>query len=469
MKRPSTLTSLSLAGLLALGAAACSDHPQPLAPDGAQPLAAGGGANVVQVAPPTGNHTTDRANIMAAFAQVQPGGTVQFQHGTYLIGSQVPFSWDDIVVSVPRITLRGHPGGTTLQGCTAVETPWPWGACTGLVLNGGHQTVRNLTFANMEYAIVLGIGNTQVGGYLVESNTFRDTYDGVVGVGDWPQPAVIRNNRFINLGFAIFTFGRTYHVFDNDMSAPQPELIPFGTAVTGLRAVASPDWSGPCDHNVIARNRIDGYNYGIEVLTGAYSCSHNVIRDNTIRATGVFPWTYGSGVELGDYSDEGNFLQHNLIQGNQVLGAKGMGILVQASRNRVVNNTISDVALFEDFGLAEGILVFGHDNQIVANTFANIPNFTTMLWSNHNHVGTISPSERVWIWEQTVGNRVTGPGTVVFGPNLPFAAGAESTEAAPAATPVIPDRAALRKLRQRERAEAAMERLAPLLQRVAPR
>jgi hypothetical protein len=81
-------------------------------------------------------------------------------------------------------------------------------------------------------------------------------------------------------------------------------------------------------------------------------------------------------------------------------------------------------------------------------------------------VATTSPSERVWIWNQAVGNRVPGPGSVIVGP---AAAGAESAEAAPAAAPAIPERAALRTLRQHERAGVMLDHLAPLLQRAAPR
>jgi hypothetical protein len=53
----------------------------------------------------------DRASILAALEQVQPGGTIQFAPGTYLIGGEI------IRIAVPRLTLLGHPEGTTLRGC----------------------------------------------------------------------------------------------------------------------------------------------------------------------------------------------------------------------------------------------------------------------------------------------------------------------------------------------------------------
>ena len=67
--------------------------------------------NVVQVAPPTGE-ATDRASILAAFAQARPGDTIQCGRGRYLVGKLISDS-------TPRLTLLGHPEGTTLRGCDA--------------------------------------------------------------------------------------------------------------------------------------------------------------------------------------------------------------------------------------------------------------------------------------------------------------------------------------------------------------
>lgn len=65
---------------------------------------------IVLVVPPTGEKATDRASILAALEKVEPGGTVQFAPGTYLSG-------EIIHVTVPGITLLGHPEGTILRGC----------------------------------------------------------------------------------------------------------------------------------------------------------------------------------------------------------------------------------------------------------------------------------------------------------------------------------------------------------------
>jgi hypothetical protein len=461
MKRRSILTPLSLAGLLALGAAACSDHVQPLAPDGAQPLAAAGGPHVVQVAPPTGNAAQDRASLMAAFEQVQPGGTVQFQQGTYRIGD--PADWQLISVAVPRVTLQGHPGGTTLQGCEPAAISFS--GCYGLRLLGERQTVRNLTFTYHTVALAILPSDPTVGGYQVEGSTFQNSYVAILARGNWAQPAVLRNNRFINVASPIQVSGRTYHVLDNEITVPQPELVPIAsrlwTAVSVYAGLTG------CDDNVVARNRIEGYISGIELVTDEQSCNHNAIRDNTIRASGALdlPW-HAAAVILENWTGDDSLMQHNLIQGNHVLGAEGVAIqLADVTGNRVVNNAIAQVT--PDQGAADGIHVYGgNGNQLLANTFGNVSRYTAALWGNYNHVATTSPSETVWMAGWTVGNRVTGPGSGVVGP---AAAGAESAEAAPDVAPAIPERAALRMLRQRERADAVLERLAPLLERAEPR
>jgi hypothetical protein len=71
-------------------------------------------ADTAYVSSPTEDRDTDRASILTALEQVQPGGIVQFAAGTYLIG-------EFIEVPVSRITLLGHHRGTTLRGCNPEE------------------------------------------------------------------------------------------------------------------------------------------------------------------------------------------------------------------------------------------------------------------------------------------------------------------------------------------------------------
>jgi hypothetical protein len=232
-------------------------------------------ADTVQVAPPTGVGAADRTSILAALAQVRPGGTVQFAPGTYVVGGMIR-------VSQPRITLRGHREGTTWRGCNPDEfVSWDYAIehCNGLELAGERQTVRNLTFEYAFYALMLGccfsdrLAHRGTGGHVVEGNTFRNSSSGVRVMGDWAEPAVIRNNRFINNWHSVAIDGRTAHVLDNDISAPEPEQVP----VTGLpwdavRMSPPPPFDGDeeahvrtCTDNVVAGNRIDGITDGIRI------------------------------------------------------------------------------------------------------------------------------------------------------------------------------------------------------------
>ena len=257
-------------------------------------------ADTVHVAPPTGERETDRASILAALEQVEPGGTVQFAAGTYLIGEIIP-------VAVSRITLVGHADGSTLRGCDPEE----WAivqnsraSCNTLELLGNHQTVRDLTFEHMSLGLALGPGmrrlaglttgdeealfNSITGGHLIEGNTFRESSNGIRGDGRWSESIQIRGNRFINTYHAVSLVGSHVHLLDNDISVPQPERVPSaghpGLAVqVGGTNEHFPGGPFDCQHNVIAGNRIEGHPQGslYFVALGGH-CRHNVIRDNTI-------------------------------------------------------------------------------------------------------------------------------------------------------------------------------------------
>lgn len=206
-------------------------------------------ADTVHVALPTGDRETDRANIIAALEEVQSGGTVRFDPGTYVIGSN---TLSVIDVTTPGITLLGHPGGTTLRGCDPDR--FEPDNCNGLELTGGHQSVRDITFEYFTYALTVGgLGyrctapgecapdgtESLVGGYQVEGNTFRN----VIGMGvrgNWQEPAVIRRNTFLNVFHAVSVIGGIAHVLENDIAVTDPGQIPsFGrkasTSVSWLR------------------------------------------------------------------------------------------------------------------------------------------------------------------------------------------------------------------------------------------
>jgi parallel beta-helix repeat protein len=427
---------------------ACGDRAQPLAPDA--PLGATGGPHVVQVDPPAGNPDDDRAAILAALDQVKPGGTVQFAAGMYVIGFNEPFNTGMIQVTVPGITLVGHPEGTTLNGCDPEElsvTGFPFVGCNGLELSGGHQTVRNLDFENSWFALVLGglefrcdngcfpipIKNPTTGGYRVEGNTFRSNRTGIRVRGQWSEPAIIRNNTFLNHHHVMSVAGMTAHFVDNDVSAPEPEKVPLTGQSGGAIFIVgfAPADLPRCDHNVVAGNRIRGHPEAIiiDAFFPGDSCRHNVIRANTILNSRI-PQNQATilttGVAMSLHNEMGDgIIEDNLIEGNRIVDSDGLAIeVLNASRNRIVNNTVHGVTLRDPaLGMTfrgpfpqlaangSGIWVSpgSDENQILANTFTDLASDAVVLEGNRNHVATRSAGDLVR--DLGTDNRVTGPGS----------------------------------------------------------
>jgi hypothetical protein len=390
----------------------------------------------VHVARATGDRETDRANIIAALEEVEPGGTVQLGTGTYVIGSN---SLSMIDLTTPRITFQGHPRGSTLRGCSSEA--FSADDCLGLELTGGHQTVRDITFEYFSYALqVGGLGyrcsapgecapdgtESLVGGYLVEGNTFRNVI-GMGARGNWQQPAVIRGNTFINVFHAVSVIGGIAHVLGNDVSVTDPGQIPsFGHPGGAISILAHSGFMAPsCDNNVIAGNRIVGHPESINVRLMAVNepegCSGNVIRDNTIvnsRIPGNPAFPYASGaILLINETDRDGLIEGTRIEGNRIIDSDGVAIAVFcASRNHIVNNTISrlgrlDSGLLHDRvpqDLANGSAIWisrGSDqNEIIGNVFAEIAAHAVVLEGSGNVVTSgMSDSVR----DLGHGNRVT--------------------------------------------------------------
>jgi hypothetical protein len=402
-----------LSALLWLG---CADQPPVLAPDLLSGVAAG--PNVVLVDPPAGNPAVDRASIQAALGAVGPGGTIQFAAGTYEIGLTEPFS--GIEVPAPGLALLGHPDGTTLRGCAPAEIAFA--LCEGLWLNGGGQTIRSIEFVDMSTAIILEPGPGGRGGYRIEHNTFQNSGEGIFLFGQLAQPAVLRSNIFTNVGAAVLMFGSPNHVLNNEISAPDPALIPmFAEAFAGVLGLAFDlAGTGPCDHNVIAGNRIVGYRWGagVEVIAGE-SCSHNVIRDNTILDSRISAgFDLGAPLFVWNESDQEELMEHNLVQGNRVIGAEGVGaVVLRASHTRVANNSFLQIGASPDgawLGAADGAGVWvspgSSENRILANSFGDIASWAVVIGGDRNHVATTHSSHHVL--DMGSDNRVTGPGGV---------------------------------------------------------
>jgi parallel beta-helix repeat protein len=147
-----------------------------------------------------------------------------------------------------------------------------------------------------------------------------------------------------------------------------------GGAVSISATDLNAELSLECSGNVIANNRIEGHPDGIaiELFRPGTSCRDNVIRSNTIQVARVKVPASWAGVRLTPDADStvvgipialvgsprayGDLpvtldligqeprLEANVIEGNRIIGAEGLGIeIFQASRNRISNNTISGI------------------------------------------------------------------------------------------------------------------------------
>jgi pimeloyl-ACP methyl ester carboxylesterase len=390
--------------------------------------------DTVYVAYPTGERETDRASILAAIEEVKSGGTVQFAQGMYLMGGEI------IRITVPRVTITGHPVGTTLRGCYPdefqVENIAEFGDnCNGLELAGGWQTVRNLTFEHFFWALLAGCCWDSrphmmpgEGGHLIEDNTFRSNSNAVRVHGYWSEPTVIRNNLLLNNWHSVSVYGNTAHILDNLISAPEPEEVQgTGFPADGIHIghpmelhESADSVMRSCENNIVSDNRIEGVTEGIMMTANdpEITCRNNVIRGNTIAIRRAHPPVMPGFIRIHDESDSTvvgvplalrGSLEENLIEGNNIHGAEGLAIEIRgASRNRIVNNMISGVAPRKPFpGNAIAALpIIGGDpetwreangsgiwvssgsngNEIMGNVFEDIASYAVFVEGDSNRV-----------------------------------------------------------------------------------
>jgi hypothetical protein len=98
---------------------------------------------------------------------------------------------------------------------------------------------------------------------------------------------VIRGNRFINVFHALSAPQASHlHFIENDISVPEPHLVPamgYPSFAVAISALAD---GGICEHNVISDNRIEGHPIAIRSGTRpGNTCRNNQIRNNTIRVS----------------------------------------------------------------------------------------------------------------------------------------------------------------------------------------
>jgi hypothetical protein len=366
-----------------------------------EPVTATASGDTVHVAPPTGETETDRSNVQAAFDAVQPGDVVQFSSGTYVLGAGAR-------LTVPEVTVLGHPEGTVLRGCEPQRFDLPDGfgmeevgvvamGCTGLYLLADRQTVRGLTFDHTWHGLYIGawpwlgppgesgVPASKLGGHLIENNVFRNVPNGIRVVGPSEQVTVIRNNDVVNAYHAFLSHGALVDVIDNRITVPEPETVPAAYyPESGVILSPGPDGGG-CRGSRVVGNDVSGTIHGIQVLAGARgTCSELEIRNNIIRVRVVplqlgypshhYRFYFGEDAEGsavagtpirlygtfddGEASTDGSTatITGVVVQDNRVLGAAGLGIqLVNASGNRIEGNHLSDVRARSPFpGLTWG-------------------------------------------------------------------------------------------------------------------
>jgi parallel beta-helix repeat protein len=212
-----------------------------------------------------------------------------------------------------------------------------------------------------------------------------------------------------------------------------------------------------CAHNIVAGNRIDGSPDGIriEIYEPGTSCRRNVIRDNTITVRRVRapaperwftlsdesdPTFVGIPIALLNYPEafgqnepgRESFLEDNLIEGNRIIGADGLGFeVLHASRNRIVNNTISRIAERDPFPgnalgprgetgalewrEADGAGIWlspgSDENEIVGNIFEDVASYAIVLEGGRNRVEVADPAAA--IHDLGMGNRVSAPDATI--------------------------------------------------------
>lgn len=394
--------------------------------------------HIVNVAPPTLDPERDQASVQSAFDAVQPGGTVQFARGTYMLGPGAR-------LTMPDVTVLGHSKGTILRGCEPEafdvemnEVVQVVFGCTGLAIEADRQTIRNLTFEYVWHGIVIGPfprnaeegAATQgmlpedrmfsTGGHLIEENTFRAVPNGLRTLGTGDDIAVVRNNEFIDVYHAIGMYGSPIHFLENTIVLEQPERVP----VTGHpgSAVLTSAQNTDCSGHLIKGNQIVGYPGAIYVIGDPGTICQNVtIENNLIKAGRVavppkqteFRGDANTMVGLPIYlikspspddasGDDAPRIENIRVMDNTIIGSEGIGIFVDGSNNEISGNSISDIRVREPFdsptwwggtppweqanGSGIWIAPNASGNKVQRNTFENIANYHVYIEGDDNVV-----------------------------------------------------------------------------------
>lgn len=401
----------------------------------------------VTVPAPTGVMVQDRAAVQSVFDSVRPGQTVEFAAGQYVLGA-------GIRLTVPDVTIRGHPDGTVLRGCepeafdvTEAEVFSTVVNCAGFYIEAERQSVRGLTFEYMWHGIFIGRFAASmeeaaaarqrpplsVGGQRIEGNTFRATPNGmrVLGIGD--SVSVVRDNEFIDNFHAIGIYGAPVHFVGNRVRVERPLGVPTSRVPGSAILVEGQD--SDCRGHVVADNSVEGHAGAIYVMVSRGRVCRGVqVRNNTVRVARVaLPadgWVIprsstdstlvGAPITVYRRDDAlpgvapdapAGILEDIVIEGNTILGGDGIGIVVNANRTRIVGNRISDIRRRDPFpginwdvslvtwgkGNGSGIWLApaAHENDVSGNVFARISGPAITLEGSANRVSLRAPGDTV--------------------------------------------------------------------------
>ncbi len=359
---------------------------------------------VVRVAAPTGNAAVDITNIRAAIAASTAGSVIQFAHGTYDIGDPRETQF---VVSTPGVTLQGDRRGTTLRGVQLdADNPEDWLCCALLsgtfLLNGGHQTVRRLTFDGYLWAISIGAPGTQAGGYRVENSTFRDGFVGVDFAALSEEATTVEGNTFENVTAPLFILGKTVRIRHNLIAITDIAQLTFGQPAQAV--LFAPEFlSGGTvsENNVVEENTIVRYNEGVFPLTSPGDVLRNtVIRNNEIIDARIYNAIFidnGSMVYLG----APGLFQNNVIQDNVLRGSEGVGIILETgSGNRIIGNEFHDLPGQKStyVGYPGTAIILGaatSQNRVRGNEFENVVNTVVDLGTENSVKGARENAARL--------------------------------------------------------------------------
>jgi parallel beta-helix repeat protein len=386
-----------LLGLLSLTACQTpTDEAAPaLASTDAEPAAdsrAELGRRVVEVAAPTGLPAVDRANINAAIADARPGDIVQFQAGTYYI-DRVPGGL--FVVSVPGVTLSGHPpsAGRPTTAIRGGPIRFDEFDPVGFFLSGSRQTVRNIEFIAFRIAIVFEGFEGEQGGHRVQGCRFTRTLQGVGGIlASTSRGVEILDNEFVNVGFPAVMSVSNSRFAGNVVRAPEPAAVPVLAQpgnVAELGCVV-----GTCSNNVFEDNFAVGISDGFFI--GAFESTvarGNVVRRNRLVGQRVF--TEADRGSMVNIVSLGGAVRDNLVMGNVFRGSEGVGVVLEGARhNTIANNLISGISgsspLLPDRLRGVGIFLDqgSNRNELLVNRFSDNVGPDIKLFGNQNLVVT---------------------------------------------------------------------------------